>query len=114
MLYSPLIYLYTRLSHTLTLSLAGYVEGTFTLVWRKQGGEGAGEVEEDLFENSTATLYESGMEGEKRVYLLLRDKDGKQPEKVEVSGLGHVLLPLVRKRVRVERGVPVRLKGGSP
>lgn len=70
-------------THTHThISLTEYVEGTFTLIWKKQ--KGVESEDEELFQSSSATLYESGMEGGKE-YLVIQDKDGQQPETKRVS-----------------------------
>ena len=62
----------------------GYVEGTFSLVWKKRGGSSSStEEEQELFEKSTATLFETGMEGGKE-YLVIRKKDGVVLEKKTV------------------------------
>ena len=73
------------MNHTLSLSLSlslGYINGTFLLVWRRQGEEGEEEIALDHC--STATLLEMGMAEEpKRTYLLIRTKDDAQPEKAQ-------------------------------
>ena len=85
--YINLIITHTCMGHHALIPspLSGYVEGTFTLLWQKEKEPGLAE-EEELFDKSTATLHESGMEGGKE-YLVLRDKDGRCPERVEVRGV---------------------------
>ena len=57
-----------------------YVEGTFLLVWEKKTGE-----EEVLGENSSATMYEMQMYTKPaKTKLFVRQKDGVQPQQVEV------------------------------
>ena len=76
---------------SLSLSLSpGYVEGTFSLVWKKTSS--STEDEQELFEKSTATLFETGMEGGKE-YLVIRKKDGVDLEKktVRISYLQWVI-----------------------
>ena len=77
------------LSPSLSLS-PGYVEGTFSLVWKKTSS--STEDEQELFEKSTATLFETGMEGGKE-YLVIRKKDGVDLEKktVRISYLQWVI-----------------------
>ena len=75
-------------THTrgLSLSLSGYIEGTFTLIWVKKRGTSS-EEEEELFEKSDMTLMESGMEGGEKEHLIIKDKDSLQPQRDHVRNI---------------------------
>lgn len=68
-----------------SLSLSGYIEGTFTLIWVKKRGTSS--EEEELFEKSDMTLMESGMEGGEKEHLIIKDKDGLQPQRDHVRNI---------------------------
>jgi ubiquitin carboxyl-terminal hydrolase 47 len=66
--------------YTLVANDAGYIPGSFNLVWRNQGSG----VEEELLleQHSTATLFEMNMPEEpNKTYLLIKEKNGKEPIK---------------------------------
>jgi ubiquitin carboxyl-terminal hydrolase 47 len=89
---------------------AGYVGGTFSLIWKKtRGSTSSTEDEQEVFEKSTATLFETGMEGGKE-YLVIRKKDGVDLEKKKSvstyssSGQGSKVTPTTLNNVRSTGG----------
>lgn len=71
--------------YCLCLTVLGYVQETFDLIWRRQDVDSGTEEEVKLYWNSTATLHESGMPAEpQRCYLLIREReDGTQPQRLQ-------------------------------
>ena len=83
----------TTLANPPSLSSSGYKEGTFALIWKKRRGSvSSTEDEQELHEKSTATLFETGMEGGKE-YLVIRKRDGVDLQRAGVSCCKHITSP---------------------